>query len=224
MTPAIDEDPVVVSLGDTLLRESDVRLLSGPFWVNDRLIGFYFEYLHQNKFDGMDKLCFISPEVSQFLKLVSPAEIPIFLEPLSLEEKETILMAVNNAMDPESPGGSHWSLLVFTRQAKEFFHLDSSPGLNEDHARKLAKKVHEFLIKKLPKFSFRFTAVDVLKQNNGYDCGIHTMTHAEESTRHFLVYGNALGLDDILPEVVKSKRSEVLALIDELAETQPKRS
>lgn len=218
------EDSVVLSMGDALLRESDVTTLSGPFWVNDKVIGFYFEYLHQSKFDSTDKLCFISPEVSQFLKLVSAAEIPVFLEPLNLEEKETILLAVNDASDPDQPGGSHWSLLVFSRQANEFFHLDSSSGLNDYHARQLAKKLHEYLIKKLPKFSFRFSEVDVLRQSNGYDCGIHLMMHAEESTRHFLVYGHALGLDELKPEAVKAKRSEILGLIDKLAETQPERS
>ena len=70
---------------------------SGPHWLNDRLIGFYFEFLHQRKFESSSRVCFISPEVSQFLKLASAVEIPVFLDPLHLEEKETVLMAVNNA-------------------------------------------------------------------------------------------------------------------------------
>jgi hypothetical protein len=68
--------------------------------LNDRIIGFYFEYLHLNKFDSANGVCFISPEVSQFLKLAQFEEIPIFLEPLELERKEVILLAVNNAKDP----------------------------------------------------------------------------------------------------------------------------
>ncbi len=142
-------DPVVASLGDALLRESDVSLLRGPHWLNDRVIGFYFEHLHQRKFESSDRLCFISPEVSQFLKLVSAREIPVFLEPLGLEAKEVIVMAVNNAMDPDSPGGSHWSLLLFSRQALTFFHLDSSGCLNDMDARLLAKKLYDFLKDKL---------------------------------------------------------------------------
>jgi hypothetical protein len=38
--------------------------------------------------------------VSQFLKLSNFEEIPIFLEPLELERKDVILLAVNNANDP----------------------------------------------------------------------------------------------------------------------------
>ena len=95
----------------------ELRVLhSGPHWLNDRLIGFYFEFLHQRKFESSSRVCFISPEVSQFLKLASAVEIPVFLDPLHLEEKETVLMVVNNASDPSQPGGSHWSLLIFTRQ------------------------------------------------------------------------------------------------------------
>ena len=36
-------EEVVLSFGDSLLRRSDVELLRGCGWLNDRLIGFYFE-------------------------------------------------------------------------------------------------------------------------------------------------------------------------------------
>jgi hypothetical protein len=93
-------DATVLSMGDALIRESDLNLLNGPFWLNDRIIGFYFEYLHLKKFESSSGVCFISPEVSQFLKLSNFEEIPIFLEPLELERKDVILLAVNNANDP----------------------------------------------------------------------------------------------------------------------------
>ncbi len=63
-------DPVVASLGDSLLRQSDVDLLRGPYWLNDRIISFYFEHLHRSRFEASDRVAFLSPEVSQFLKLV----------------------------------------------------------------------------------------------------------------------------------------------------------
>ena len=59
---------------------------------------------------------FFSPEVSQFLKLVDEQEVSGFVEPLDLKSKEIIILAVNNATDPSQPGGSHWSLLVYTSQ------------------------------------------------------------------------------------------------------------
>lgn len=219
--PSSAEDKVVMSLGDALLRKSDIALLQGPYWLNDRVISFYFEYLHQHKFDSSSKICFISPEVSQFLKLVSSAEIPVFLEPLTLEDKEIILLAVNNAHDPNQPGGSHWSLLIFSRQAMEFFHLDSAPGYNDSDARQLARKLHDFLRKKFPENKcqeFRFSDVDVPNQTNGYDCGIHLLCHAEHATRHFVMFGEPHGLEPIDIDKVKKKREEILARLVEFAQ------
>ena len=54
--------------------------------------------------------------MSQFLKLVDDQEVSCFVEPLDLKSKEIIILAVNNATDPSQPGGSHWSLLVYTSQ------------------------------------------------------------------------------------------------------------
>lgn len=217
-------DPVVATLGDALLRRSDVELLRGPHWLNDRVLGFYFEHLHRDKFDASSKICFISPEVSQFLKLASPQEIPIFLEALELEEKEIILLPVNDANDPERPGGSHWSLLIFSRQALEFFHLDSSGGVNEMDARLVAKKVYDFLVKKVDpeqckKFEMRFSEPSVLSQTNGYDCGIHVLSHAEHATRHYLMYGSADGLEPLEGHDVKNKRQEILEIVLSYAES-----
>lgn len=216
-----DKDKIVISLGDSLLRESDIALLNPPNWLNDRLIGFYFEYLHLNNFENSNKICFISPEVSQFLKLVSYEEIPVFLEPLELETKEVVVLAVNDANDPSLPGGSHWSLLIYTSQAKEFYHMDSGDGSNDSDARQIAVKLHEFLSKKHlegnyfsnSKFEFNYSNVPVLKQTNGYDCGIHVLCHAEATTRHFLVYGNPKGLELLDIKTIKSKREEIKELI-----------
>ena len=37
-------DEIVLSFQDSLLRQSDLRLLEEGRWLNDRLIGFMFEY------------------------------------------------------------------------------------------------------------------------------------------------------------------------------------
>ena len=64
-------DDVVVSFGDAVLRRSDVGLLRGPHWLNDRVITFYFEHMHEKKFEASPKMAFVSPEVTHFLKLVA---------------------------------------------------------------------------------------------------------------------------------------------------------
>ena len=91
-----NQDRIVLSYSDSIIRQSDLKLLEGPHWLNDRIISFYFEYLFEKEFDSSDKLVFISPEVSQFLKMSNREELVIFLEPLNLTEKELIVLAVNN--------------------------------------------------------------------------------------------------------------------------------
>ena len=46
----------------------------------------------------------LSPEVSQFLKLVPDTEVEAFIGPLDLEAKDVIATAINNEMDPSKPG------------------------------------------------------------------------------------------------------------------------
>ena len=213
-------DNVVSSIGDAVVRESDVRLLEGPHWLSDRIIGYYFEYLHKQVFDDSQKICFISPEVSQFLKLVGHEELNCFVEALQLETKDVILLAVNNADDPSRPGGTHWSLLVYTLQAQHFYHFDSSSSMNEEDARILAKKIHHYLVntdksmRGKSAFDFNFTEVArIAQQSNGYDCGLHALANAEHATRHLMVYGCPSGLPSLEEKEVKELRSHIRALI-----------
>ena len=75
----------------------------------------YLDHRQNNRSKNHSLFSF-SPEVSQFLKLVDNQEVSCFVEPLDLISKEVIILAVNNATDPSQPGGSHWSLLVYTSQ------------------------------------------------------------------------------------------------------------
>jgi len=221
----MSEDPVVASLDDCLVRKSDVELLDGPLWLNDRLIGFYFEHIQQSSFGGGNdsKVAFLSPEVSQFLKFVSDDEVEAFVGPLDLQAKEVIATAINNESDPSRPGGSHWSLLIYSSQSRKFFHLDSNQGMNETHARATAQKIHRFLKKKERDagldlfFDFLYTEVPVSQQTNGYDCGMHVLYNAETSLRHFLIYGGTEGMSGIekleSDGVIKELRPKVKATI-----------
>jgi len=145
------------------------------------------------------------------------SEIPLFLDPIELDKKDIVLLAVNDASDPSAPGGSHWSLLIFSKQAKEFFHFDSSPGSNAHDARALARKMHEYFKTKIGDFGFVMIDVPVLKQTNGYDCGIHLLCNAEHATRHIWLLGSHVGLKDIDPNFVKRKRAEIRKLILSMA-------
>ena len=72
---AIHNDQICLMYNESLLRQSDIDLLRGPFWLNDTLISFYFDYLQNDKFANDRSLLFISPEVTQCIKITALSEI-----------------------------------------------------------------------------------------------------------------------------------------------------
>ena len=92
-------------------------------------------------------------------------------------------------------GGSHWSLLVYSAQSRQFYHMDSSQGMNGDHAMATAKKIHHFLVRKEREsglnlfFDFMFKEVPVSTQTNGHDCGVHVLYNAEAALRQGYFWG-----------------------------------
>ena len=136
---------VVLSFHEILLHQSDVELLNGPHWLNDTIISFYFEYLEKVKFSSEKNILFVSPEVTQCIKMVQSTEIGIFLEPLNIQMKKFVFFALNDNDSPEMAGGSHWSLLVFSRNEHCFYHFDSSSGSNHNVAWDLGSHLMSYL-------------------------------------------------------------------------------
>lgn len=90
------QDPVILSFNESLLRASDVHLLQGPYWLNDQIISFYLEYLEKVVYADEDRFLFVSPEVTQCIKIVSAPEVPIFLEPLRANQRHFIFFPLND--------------------------------------------------------------------------------------------------------------------------------
>jgi len=182
-------DKIVLSYGDCLLRTRDVELLDSPNWLNDSLIGFAFEYLFDQLTDDLkDSVTLISPEVTHFIKLSSSSDgeslpLEIFLEPLDLGKKQFVLMAINDQTDSDAPGGSHWSLLVYSRSADTFVHFDSASSNHRDASR-VANRVYPFLGSQNSSLSSSsvphvIESQHAVKQSNGYDCGMFLISHAQ---------------------------------------------
>lgn len=136
---------VVLSFHDILLHRSDVELLDGPHWLNDTVLSFYFEYLEKVVFNKASDLLFVSPEVTQCVKMVQIEDIKTFLEPLGVKTKKIVFFALNDNDTPDMAGGSHWSLLVYSKPENSFFHLDSSSGSNHNVAWDFASHLIPYL-------------------------------------------------------------------------------
>ncbi|XP_050298223.1 sentrin-specific protease 8-like [Anthonomus grandis grandis] len=208
----------ILSYNESLLRKSDVDLLKGPHWLNDTIISFYFEYLETEFFKGNNDLLFVSPEVTQCIKISPQRELDVFLHPL-LEEKHPkfIFFALNDNEQTEYSGGSHWSLLAFSRPEKTMFHYDSSRGSNESQALELAEKVLKYFGLSI---EGRFEEVSSLQQNNGYDCGIHVLCNTEQLASYASHYGKLRACPKVSADQVQSKRWEILDIIEKLKRNQ----
>ena len=171
-------DRVVLSYHDCLIYESDIKLLEGRNWLNDSLISFWFEYLSYEIFRGNSRLLFISPELTQLIKMGDPNELPLFLDPLNAKHKDHIFLPVNDNSSLVASGGSHWSLLIYSKYDNKWYHYDSQRGSNYRDARCLSNRINNYLDRDNPA-----TLVDAMctQQDNSYDCGAFVMIFAQRA-------------------------------------------
>ncbi|XP_028160173.1 sentrin-specific protease 8 [Ostrinia furnacalis] len=205
---------VVLSFHEILLHRSDVELLDGPYWLNDTIISFYFEYLERILFSGASELLFVSPEVTQCIKMVETNEIKTFLEPLDINRKRFVFFALNDNDSPDTAGGSHWSLLVYSKPESCFYHLDSSSGSNHNVAWEFASHLITYFSKGE---AVNFVDKECLQQSNGYDCGIHVICNTERLADCAHKHGH-IGTCDMLVKINPSaKRKEIINIIHNLS-------
>ncbi len=184
--------------GGSSLCFSDIELLQGSEWLNDTLIGFYFEYLGSApETKEKDILC-VSPQITQCIKIRPLSEISEFLDPLNANEKSLILFALNDHEECDKAGGSHWSLVVYSKM-ESIFHFDSISGKNFRQAQKFSEKILTFFSS-----SQNFIEQPCLQQNNGYDCGVHVLSNAQNIIAHFIKSEKIDGVSDCSNEDIKN--------------------
>lgn len=162
-------DPVVLSYHDSLLHRSDLDLLNDGNWLNDRIIGFLYEFFENERFDS-NNLLFVNPSTVQYLKLCESLDEArmCFLDPLEMDQKDAVFFPLNNNQSI-SAGGSHWSLLVMLRSNRSMVHFDST-GSNENEARMFFNKYKAYFQ------ANKFTSdVKFPKQTNSSDCGVYLL-------------------------------------------------
>ncbi|XP_046969235.1 sentrin-specific protease 8 [Vanessa cardui] len=208
---------VVLSFHEILLHESDVELLGGPHWLNDTVISFYFEYLEKVLFKNANEILFVSPEVTQCIKMVQASEISIFLEPLDIDTKKFVFFALNDNNSPDKAGGSHWSLLVFSKTENCFYHFDSSSGSNHDVAWDFASHLMSYWKKG---GTINFVDKECLQQNNGYDCGVHVICNTERLATHAQNHQEINSCEMSVKINPNIKRKEILGIIHNLSKSK----
>lgn len=219
-------DEKILSYNDVVLRKSDLDILSGPYYLNDRIIEFYFSYLstiHPSK----DIL--LSPPSIAFWIMNCPdtESLKDFLKPLNLCDKKLVIFPVNDNNDvSKAEGGNHWSLLAFYREANVFVHHDSNKGMNKYDAKRLYKAVAKYMSgdsNSTSNLSY-VECVESPQQVNGYDCGVYVTAIASIICRWYEqrkevdkdgLWFSAV-VEEVSPSFVANMRSEILGLIRSL--------
>jgi sentrin-specific protease 8 len=127
-----NQNSVILRYHYCRLRQADVNLLHGSHWLNNAIIGFYFEYLKHKYEASATKLKFTYPQTTELLNLFSAKDNYIILNSMDVNDKDFIFFPMNDCSSRDLARGSHWSLIVFSKIEKTCFYFDSSRGLIEE--------------------------------------------------------------------------------------------
>ncbi|XP_014468948.1 PREDICTED: sentrin-specific protease 8 [Dinoponera quadriceps] len=219
MAGAKEENQVVLSYHDSLLRLSDVNLLKGTHWLNDAVIGFYYEYLtQQHEKDGNARFLFTNPSLTQLLRMEESPNYCAFLDSVDAKNYDFVFFPLNNCDSLVSPGGTHWSLLVYSRADQMCYHYDSSNDyINSFIAFEFTTNLIKYF---LGQSRNRYKEVITPPQNNGHDCGLHVLCLTDMISRHILRTSKISNCDfGAILEMVQNKRTQLLNLIETIKST-----
>ncbi|KAJ1944737.1 hypothetical protein FBU59_002518, partial [Linderina macrospora] len=149
-------------------------------WLTGEIINFYWTFLERREFRSESSLLFLGTYTAY---RISNAENATITDNISmqlseeLKHRHLVLIPLNHR--------SHWSLLVYCRLTKTFYHYDSISR----HNRKFAERaVGRFLrvLEPKAKDGFYFKPMQTPQQNNDFDCGIYVLAIAEELARRYI--------------------------------------
>ncbi|KAF5819316.1 putative Ulp1 peptidase [Helianthus annuus] len=218
--PKSSADEKILSYNDVVLRQSDLTILNGPYYLNDRIIEFYFSYLSSSH--PSEHILLVPPSITFWImNCPDISSLNDFLQPLNLPSKQLIIFPVNNNDDVTAvEGGSHWSLLAFEKATNVFVHHDSYGGMNKNDA----KRLYRTLVPYTGGSGSRYVECESSPQQvTGYDCGLYVLAIAKEICDWF--DGNSTKNEDlwfakveerVTPERVSGLRVEILELITSL--------
>ncbi|CAL9116346.1 unnamed protein product [Musa textilis] len=220
-------DEKILSYLDVVMRRSDLDILRGPHYLNDRIIEFYFAHLASLSPSPSPRALLLPPSISFWLtNCPDPQSLRQSADPLRLPDRDLVLFPVNSNLDVTvAGGGSHWSLLVYCREAGEFVHHDSCRSANRCHAERLFHAVSRFVDDggEPPRLVEGLTP----QQTNGHDCGLFVMAIAKVVYDWYVARGECAAGEDrwfaalkeeVDADAVDKLRDEVLRLILSLME------
>ncbi|KAJ2759526.1 SUMO1 sentrin specific peptidase 8, partial [Coemansia nantahalensis] len=173
-------DPVVLDFENAEVRTSDYESLKPEGWLTGEIINFYWTFLERREFRAEPAVLFLGTYTAY---RISNAESAAVTDSISaqlsdeMQQHQVILIPLNHR--------SHWSLLVYCRLTRTFYHYDSISKHNRDFAERAAGRFLRVLEPRV-KEGFFFKSMQTPQQNNDYDCGVYVLAIAEELARRFI--------------------------------------
>ncbi|KAJ1729931.1 hypothetical protein LPJ72_004715 [Coemansia sp. Benny D160-2] len=173
-------DFVLLDFENAEVRSSDFESLKPEGWLTGEIINFYWTFLERREFHTEPSVLFLGTYTTY---RISNAENATVTDNISaqlsdqLNHRQMVLIPLNHR--------NHWSLLVYCRLTRTFYHYDSISKHNRNFAERAAGKFLRVLEPAL-KDGFYFKSMQTPQQNNDYDCGIYVLAIAEELARRFI--------------------------------------
>ena len=203
------EDKVNLRRYKMIIEESDIELLKGSNWINDTIITLWMKHLQQVDHENNEKVLFVPPTITQLLKIGDTKDIDKTLEDLDAWWKDYMIFPVNDNNSVNKEGGSHWSLLIFSRPDNTWYHYDSNKGSNVRHAHRLVSRVNKYLSHETTP---TLVETNCTQQNNSYDCGAFAMVFAQIAGRR-AIKGEPLNNCNVDRTAATKMRERVYELI-----------
>ncbi|KAI0393456.1 hypothetical protein F5Y17DRAFT_458918 [Xylariaceae sp. FL0594] len=170
------ERPYLVCNNISLSREDMSRYRAG--WLSDTNIAFWFELLASEMLpaseDDRRRVILLNPSVAFcMMHSASLADARAIL-PADICQAELILVPVNDHVDVDVQGGTHWSLLVVDCVARTARHYDSLGRANQNFAARCASILGDVLGQQL-----HFADVSSPRQEDASSCGVFVCSVAK---------------------------------------------
>lgn len=132
--------------GNIYIYDTDLASLDDKKFITDNVISYTFEELGCNSDEK--KFLFVNAATSVILMHEDDDEIlKDIVESCGITKNKYLFFPISD-IDPKqhSPGGFHWSLLVFDCEHNRFCYFDSLKNMNLNKAIQLAKQLAPFLL------------------------------------------------------------------------------
>ena len=159
---------IMLRFHDCQLYENDLDSLRSGKWITDNIIEYHCELLEKEVFRDSTVYEFVRPAIFYLITASSLPSSELINMFSHFKTKSIIFFPINDGINDRQPlSGTHWSLLIYTRNENTFYYYDSmGAGGIEWIARKSLNGLQAIVqAPSIPSFK----VLNILRQENGYD-------------------------------------------------------